>query len=90
MSISSINRPNLTVPKNVTYLSCIALSVPNGIMADVNESCIVRGINSSIDFGAYCNKCSRLCAVREYVVWMPNFFVMCFLTKKKISEENLI
>lgn len=40
ISMSSINRPSRTVPKNVTYLSCMDLSVLNGIIADVKLSCI--------------------------------------------------
>lgn len=87
ISISSINRPNRTLPKNVTYLSCILTSVDNGISADVKESCIDLGGKSLIDFGSYCSKCSRLCFNTEYVVWMPSLLTIVRLTV--LNEKTL-
>lgn len=71
-SISSISRPRRTLPKNVTYLSCNAASLDNGMMADVNESAIDLTGNSANDFGSNFNKYSRLCCSTEYFGWIPN------------------
>lgn len=59
-SMSSIRRPRRTLPKKVTYLSRIASSLLNGINAEVNESCIVRGGKSSKLFGSCLSRYSRL------------------------------
>lgn len=89
MSMSSIKRPNRTLPKKVMYLSRIERSLASGITADINESCMVRGGSSSIVLGSYCVKYSRLFGSTDQFSWMPSFFTISALTAR-INQFRII
>lgn len=87
ISMSSINRPKRTLPRNVTYLSRMERSVLSGIMAEVNESCIERCGNSSTDFGWYWVKYSRLFGSTDQCSWSPSFFDISAFTEYSLKYE---